>query len=68
MRTWAYKSAVADNVSHEDALIHATKCNTESSRGDEYAGLYHRARKCGERHAQGGSARGRVHPRARVRV
>lgn len=51
MRTWAYKSSVADNVSHEDALIHAKKCNTESSRGDEYAGLYHRARKCGASHA-----------------
>lgn len=55
MRTWAYKNAVADNVSHEDALIHATNCNTESSRGDEYASLYNRARKCGASHAQAAS-------------
>jgi hypothetical protein len=52
MRTWAYKKAVSDGVSHEDALIHATKCNTESSLGDEYASLYHRARTCGASHAQ----------------
>lgn len=51
-RTWAYKQAVRDGVSHEDALIHAKNCNTESSRGDEYASLYHRARKCGATHAQ----------------
>ena len=52
MRTWAYRKAVSDGVSHEDALIHAKKCNTESSRGDEYASLYHRARACGATHAQ----------------
>ena len=52
MRTWAYKTAVSDGVSHEDALIHAKKCNTENSRGDEYASLYNRARKCGATHAQ----------------
>ena len=51
-RTWAYKQAVRDGVSHEDALIHAKNCNTESSRGDEYASLYHRARTCGATHAQ----------------
>ena len=38
-------------MSHEDALIHAKKCNAENSRGDEYASLYHRARKCGATHA-----------------
>ena len=47
-----YKKAVADGVSHEDALIHAKKCKDETSRGDEYACLYNRARKCGARHAQ----------------
>jgi hypothetical protein len=52
MRTWAYKKAVSDGVSHEDALIHARKCNTETSLGDEYASLYNRARKCGATHAQ----------------
>jgi hypothetical protein len=52
MRTWAYRKAVSDGVSHEDALVHAKKCNTESSLGDEYACLYHRARKCGATHAQ----------------
>ena len=31
------------------ALIHAQKCKTENSQGDEYASLYHRARKCGAR-------------------
>ena len=51
-RTWAYKQAVRDGVGHEDALIHAKKCNTETSLGDEYASLYHRARKCGATHAQ----------------
>ena len=52
MRTWAYKKAVSDGVSHKDALIHAKKCNTENLRGDEYACLYNRARTCGATHAQ----------------
>ena len=47
MDTYAYKRAVADDVSHEDALVHAKRCKS-----DEYAGLYHRARKCGASHAQ----------------
>lgn len=48
MDTYAYKRAVADDVSHEDALVHARRCKSD----DEYAGLYHRARKCGASHAQ----------------
>ena len=52
MRTWAYRKAVSDGVGHEDALVHAKKCNTETSLGDEYACLYNRARTCGATHAQ----------------
>ena len=51
MNTYAYKRAVADDVSHEDALVHARRCKSD----DEYAGLYHRARKCGASHAQAAS-------------
>ena len=47
MDTYAYKRAVADDVSHEDALVHARRCKS-----DEYACLYNRARKCGASHAQ----------------
>jgi hypothetical protein len=47
MRTWAYKKAVSDGVSHEDALVHARKYKS-----DEYACLYNRARTCGATHAQ----------------
>ena len=47
MNTYAYKRAVADDVSHEDALVHARRY-----RSDEYACLYNRARKCGASHAQ----------------
>lgn len=50
MDTYDYKRAVADDVSHEDALVHAKRCKS-----DEYAGLYHRARKCGASHAQAAS-------------
>ncbi len=52
MRSWAYRSSVADGVSHEKALVHAKKCHRESSLGDEYACLYNRARKCGATHDQ----------------
>jgi hypothetical protein len=52
MRSWAYKSSVADGVSHEKALVHASKYHRESSQGDEYACLYDRARKCGATHDQ----------------
>ena len=48
MDTYAYKRAVADDVSHEDALVHARRCKSD----DEYACLYNRARKCGASHAQ----------------
>ena len=47
MDTYAYKRAVADDVGHEDALVHARRY-----RSDEYACLYNRARKCGASHAQ----------------
>lgn len=51
MDAYDYKRAVADDVSHEDAPVHARRCN----KSDEYAGLYHRARKCGASHAQAAS-------------
>ena len=47
MDTYAYKRAVADDVGHEDALVHARRYKS-----DEYACLYNRARKCGASHAQ----------------
>jgi hypothetical protein len=47
---FAYKSAVADGVSHEDAAIHANRHKND----DDYARLYDRARKCGATHAQAG--------------
>lgn len=48
MDTYAYKrEAVADDVGHEDALVHARRYKS-----DEYACLYNRARKCGASHAQ----------------
>ena len=46
--SYAYKRAVADDVGHEDALVHARRCESD----DEYACLYDRARKCGASHAQ----------------
>ena len=46
--SYAYKRAVADDVGHEDALVHARRCESD----DEYACLYNRARKCGASHAQ----------------
>ena len=48
MDTYAYKRAVADDVSHEDALVHAKRYR----KSDEYACLYNRARTCGASHAQ----------------
>ena len=48
MDTYAYKRAVADDVGHEDALVHARRYRSS----DEYACLYNRARKCGASHAQ----------------
>jgi hypothetical protein len=47
---FAYKSAVADGVRHEDAAIHANRHKND----DDYARLYDRARKCGATHAQAG--------------